>query len=187
MDSGLASDCESKTHPRWLPGCCVTLIWPSQRFDVIIRRWKKPVRFSGKMLLSSLLHLCDRPNHEYREDGRRALVCDFRVGESCLHDLKRDPSALLDKPLFVDHVLLAVGVHIAQTYGGMRPVSRLVRGGLAPWQERRAKDSMIIFYFRRQSRWCAGQGAGSGMSVIKRTFFARVSTFRWNDAAQLAN
>jgi AraC family transcriptional regulator len=42
--------------------------------------------------------------------------------------------------LFVDHVLLAVGAHIAQTYGGMRPVSRLVRGGLAPWQERRAKE-----------------------------------------------
>src|SRR4029077_224445 len=30
--------------------------------------------------------------------------------------------------------------HIAQTYGGMRPVSRLVQGGLAPWQERRAKE-----------------------------------------------
>jgi AraC-like DNA-binding protein len=146
------------------------------------------------------LHLRDRPNHEYWEDGRRALVCDFRAGESCFHDLKRDPSALLDKPyhtlffylprvaldaiadeanaprirdlsckpgaavndatisnlgslllpalshpdqanrLFVDYVLLAVGAHIAQTYGGMRPVSRLVRGGLAPWQERRAKE-----------------------------------------------
>jgi AraC-like DNA-binding protein len=36
--------------------------------------------------------------------------------------------------------MLALGVHIAQTYGGMRPVSRLVRGGLAPWQERRAKE-----------------------------------------------
>ena len=42
--------------------------------------------------------------------------------------------------LFVDYVLLAVGAHIAQTYGGMRPVSRLVQGGLAPWQERRAKE-----------------------------------------------
>src|SRR5258705_2103075 len=42
--------------------------------------------------------------------------------------------------LFVDHVLLAVGVHVAQTYGGMRPVSRLAQGGLAPWQERRAKE-----------------------------------------------
>jgi AraC-like DNA-binding protein len=42
--------------------------------------------------------------------------------------------------LFVDHVLLAVGGHIAQTYGGMRPVSRPARGGLAPWQERRARE-----------------------------------------------
>jgi AraC family transcriptional regulator len=42
--------------------------------------------------------------------------------------------------LFVDHVLLAVGVHIAETYGGMRPVSQLPQGGLAPWQERRAKE-----------------------------------------------
>ena len=43
-------------------------------------------------------------------------------------------------PLFVDYVLLAVGAHVAETYGGMRPVSRLVQGGLAPWQERRAKE-----------------------------------------------
>jgi len=42
--------------------------------------------------------------------------------------------------LFVDHVLLALGVHVAQTYGGMRPLSRPVRGGLAPWQVRRAKE-----------------------------------------------
>lgn len=43
-------------------------------------------------------------------------------------------------PLFVDHVLLALGAHIAETYGGMRPVSRPARGGLTPWQERRAKE-----------------------------------------------
>ena len=42
--------------------------------------------------------------------------------------------------LFVDHVLWAVGVHVAQAYGGMRPVSGPVPGGLAPWQERRAKE-----------------------------------------------
>src|ERR1700722_15886317 len=43
-------------------------------------------------------------------------------------------------PLFVDHVLLALGAHIAQTYGGMRPMSRPAQGGLAPWQERRATE-----------------------------------------------
>jgi AraC family transcriptional regulator len=146
------------------------------------------------------LHFHDIPSREYWEDGRRAPVCDLRAGETCLHDLKRDPIVLLDKPyhslvfylpraaldaiadeanaprirdlsykpgagvndvaisrlgslllpalshadqanpLFVDHVLLALGVHIAQTYGGMRPMSRLPHGGLAPWQERRAKE-----------------------------------------------
>src|SRR5258708_6315286 len=42
--------------------------------------------------------------------------------------------------LFVDHVLLALVVHVAQTYGGIRPLSRPVRGGLAPWQVRCAKE-----------------------------------------------
>jgi len=146
------------------------------------------------------LKLRDFPAHKYWEDGRLTPVCDLRAGESCLHDLKRNPTVLLDKPchtlafylpraaldaiadeanaprirdlsyepgagvndvtisglgslllpalrnpdqanpLFLDHVLLGVGVHVAQTYGGMRPMSRPVRGGLAPWQERRAKE-----------------------------------------------
>jgi AraC family transcriptional regulator len=42
--------------------------------------------------------------------------------------------------LFLDHVMLAVGMHVAQTYGGMRPISPRVRGRLAPWQVRRAKE-----------------------------------------------
>ena len=127
-------------------------------------------------------------------------MCDLRAGESCLHDLKRVPIALYDKPyhslvfylpraaleaiaddanaprirdlsykpgagvndgtisclgnlllpalrhpdqanrLFVDHALLAVGVHVAQTYGGMRPMSPPARGGLAPWQQRRVVE-----------------------------------------------
>lgn len=45
-------------------------------------------------------------------------------------------------PLFVDHISLALGSHIAQTYGGMRSVVAPPRGGLAPWQERRAKELM---------------------------------------------
>jgi AraC family transcriptional regulator len=43
--------------------------------------------------------------------------------------------------LFVDHVAMALALHVAHTYGGMRrslPAAQV--GGLAPWQERRAKD-----------------------------------------------
>ena len=42
--------------------------------------------------------------------------------------------------LFIDHVLFAVGAHLVQAYGGTKARSLPVRGGLAPWQERRAKD-----------------------------------------------
>jgi AraC family transcriptional regulator len=156
------------------------------------------VQREDAFLVGSLL--CDFPHRKYWEDGRQTPVCDLRAGDTCIHDLKRDPVVLLDKPyhalffylpraalnaiaddagaprigdlecrqatgindatiarlgstilpalshsqqanqLFVDHISLAVGVHVAQTYGGMRQVARPARGGLAPWQERRAKE-----------------------------------------------
>ena len=60
-----------------------------------------------------------------------------RLGSLVLPALRHPDQA---NRLFVDHVLLALAVHIAQAYGGMRPELRLVRGGLAPWHERRAKE-----------------------------------------------
>jgi AraC-like DNA-binding protein len=43
--------------------------------------------------------------------------------------------------IFIDYVTLAAAAHILHTYGGMRPASHeRSRGGLAPWQERRAKE-----------------------------------------------
>ncbi|TPM21733.1 AraC family transcriptional regulator [Mesorhizobium sp. B2-3-5] len=43
--------------------------------------------------------------------------------------------------LFLDHVALAFHLHIAQTYGQLRSIKPL-RGGLAPWQYRRATELM---------------------------------------------
>ncbi len=45
--------------------------------------------------------------------------------------------------LFADHLTLAFTAHVAQTYGGMEPAARLIKGGLAPWQERRAKEMLV--------------------------------------------
>lgn len=42
--------------------------------------------------------------------------------------------------LLVDHLTQAAGIHIAQVYGGMKCAAGVVRGGLAAWQERRAKE-----------------------------------------------
>lgn len=118
------------------------------------------------------------------EDGPRALVCGFWASESCLHDLKRAPSAVLDKPCHTLFLYLPRGARDAiadeanvpricdlsqpgtplttpllrqpalrpqvsrpsypvvcrpRPAGGRATVSRLVRGGRAPRQERRAK------------------------------------------------
>ncbi len=44
--------------------------------------------------------------------------------------------------LFMDHITVAIAVHIAQTYGGLQPGAVPKQGGLAPWQERRAKEML---------------------------------------------
>ena len=44
--------------------------------------------------------------------------------------------------LFADHVAMAFAAHMARTYGEGRAPPPLPRGGLAPWQERRAKEML---------------------------------------------
>lgn len=44
--------------------------------------------------------------------------------------------------LFTDHVMFALAIHVAQTYGGMQSAPKLVKGGLAPWQAKRAKEML---------------------------------------------
>ncbi|HEY4361628.1 MAG TPA: AraC family transcriptional regulator [Bryobacteraceae bacterium] len=44
--------------------------------------------------------------------------------------------------LFLDHVALAMTAHLASHYAGMDTAPVILRGGLAPWQERRAKELM---------------------------------------------
>ena len=55
--------------------------------------------------------------------------------------------AVIDKPqqansLFLDHVALAITTHLACAYAGLNRNAGIPRGGLAPWQERRAKELM---------------------------------------------
>jgi AraC-like DNA-binding protein len=148
------------------------------------------------------LLLRDLPKNSYWEDGREVSVVSLRAGEATIHDLKREPLALMDKPihsllcylplaalnaladqanvpriselrytpgegvfdgtirhiglallpalrtpdrvsrLFTDHATLALAAHAAQTYGGMQTLARPLKGGLAPWQEKRSKEMM---------------------------------------------
>lgn len=62
-----------------------------------------------------------------------------QVAPLLLHGLAEPPPER--NRLLIDHMLLALGGHFAHRYGGLSPARRL-RGGLAPWQERRAKERL---------------------------------------------
>jgi AraC-like DNA-binding protein len=44
--------------------------------------------------------------------------------------------------LFIDYTMLALTAHVAQAYGGLRRTAELARGGLAPWQAKRACERL---------------------------------------------
>jgi AraC family transcriptional regulator len=171
----------------------------------------------------------DYPGREYWENGRLVSVSDIRAGQTCIHDLKRGPSALIDKPfhvlflylprgaleaiaedadaprigdlnhepvaiddptilslgqavlpglsrpeqvnqLFVDHVLMALGIHVAQTYGGMRPLAPPIRGGLAAWQVKRAKEILASNLDGRVQLKEVARECGLSVSHFSRSF-----------------
>jgi AraC family transcriptional regulator len=64
-----------------------------------------------------------------------------------LYHLGASLSALLEHPeennsLLVDHIALSLQSHLYQAYSATPASSRRARGGLAPWQESRAKEAM---------------------------------------------
>ena len=61
------------------------------------------------------------------------------IGGSLLQALSR-PAEI--NQLFIDHMMLAFTTHAAQTYGGMQSRAQPARGGLAPWQTRRACERL---------------------------------------------
>jgi AraC family transcriptional regulator len=148
--------------------------------------------------------LREKASFEYWEEGKAFLMPPLRAGDTTIHDLQCEPTAMIDGPmhtmmwfvprkalnaladeanvshidelrfdphvavaddivrqisaamlpalrspeqvsrLFVDHVALALTAHVAHAYGGMANGPCLVKGGLAPWQERRAKQMLNV-------------------------------------------
>ncbi|MFB6416122.1 MULTISPECIES: helix-turn-helix domain-containing protein [Bradyrhizobium] len=57
------------------------------------------------------------------------------IGAALQHGLRRPHEA---NQLFIDHMMLGLTTHVAQTYGGLQRRTEPARGGLASWQARRA-------------------------------------------------
>lgn len=77
------------------------------------------------------------------------LSCELGVGhdDAVIRHLGGSLREGLRRPdetnqLFVDHMLLALTAHVAQTYGGLRRQADPARGGLASWQAKRACERL---------------------------------------------
>jgi AraC family transcriptional regulator len=69
------------------------------------------------------------------------------IRDPTLYHLGACLSALLEHPeennsLLVDHIALSLQSHLYQTYSATPAWNAKARGGLAPWQESRAKEAM---------------------------------------------
>lgn len=86
------------------------------------------------------------------EGGRRIETIRVKPGialdDSIVRNLAASLMSALERPeqvnqLFVEHVALALLAHLGSTYGEMPAALELKRGGLAPWQPRRAKELLV--------------------------------------------
>jgi AraC-like DNA-binding protein len=89
------------------------------------------------------------------------------LGESLIPAFERPETA---NQLFVDHVALALLAHLIGTYGERQAVLRPIRGGLAPWQERRAKDLLLANMDGRVGLADLAREAGLSRSHFARAF-----------------
>ncbi|MET0677313.1 MAG: AraC family transcriptional regulator [Bradyrhizobium sp.] len=62
-----------------------------------------------------------------------------QIGASLQEGLRRPAET---NQLFIDHMMLALTAHVAQTYGGLQNPAEVSRGGLASWQVKRACEKL---------------------------------------------
>jgi AraC-like DNA-binding protein len=98
---------------------------------------------------------------------------------SCLRPAFEHPEQV--NRLFLEHVTLAIGTHVAQAYGDLKPGVRLRKGGLAGWQEKRAKELLGANLDGAASLRDVATQCGLSVSHFTRAFKATtgVAPHRW--------
>jgi AraC-like DNA-binding protein len=89
------------------------------------------------------------------------------LGRSLLPAFERPDEA---SQVFLDHVNMAVAAHVLLTYGGLPRAPQPARGGLAPWQEKRAKDLLCANLTQDVSLQAVAQACGLSLSHFSRAF-----------------
>src|SRR5215831_8078762 len=65
--------------------------------DQPLGRLSDPIQRVDAYMICLLLR--DLPNNSYWEDGRQVSTFSLQAGEATIHDLRREPLALMDKPI----------------------------------------------------------------------------------------
>ena len=137
----------------WLDGKSVRTE-PLHAGGVVFHDLRRSPRFYFNDPLNSVNYFLERKTLDMiADDAGASRISELKftpgvgVMDRVVQQLTRLILPAFDHPdhvseLFADHISLALGSHIARTYGGMRSVVAPRQGGLAAWQERRAKELM---------------------------------------------
>ena len=113
--------------------------------------WRADIRSAFHVVNFCILQsTLDAVASEHGESGMGELVCPIssvRI-DTVLKNLTLALLPALARPeqtnkLFVDYAARAAIVHLAKSYGSLRVRDQYGSGGLAPWQERRAKELLM--------------------------------------------
>lgn len=102
----------------------------------------------------------------------------YHLSESLLPALAWPQAA---QPLFVEHVGLALVTHVMERYGDISPDMPPLRGGLAPWQLRQAKDLLMANLSGRISLGDLAKACRLSRAHFARAFKAStgVAPYKW--------
>jgi AraC family transcriptional regulator len=101
----------------------------------------------------------------------------WQTKDPVLEQAERLIVKMLEEPersskLFIDYMLLGLNAHFAHAYGGMRPIKAPRQGGLAPWQEKRAKELIAANLMKEISLQDVAGECGLSVSYFSRAFKA---------------
>jgi AraC family transcriptional regulator len=127
-----------------------------------------------------MFHIPKLALDEIAEDARAQKISALRAPDGWrTHDpvVSRLQDYILDalaapqqsSQLLQDHIMLGLGAHFAQAYGGMAK-SILSQGGLAPWQERRAKEFIAANLSKSISLQDIADECGLSLAHFSRAF-----------------
>jgi AraC family transcriptional regulator len=122
---------------------------------------------------SALDLVADEANVPYADELRHepgAAMFDGVIRHMSMSLLPALRTGEPESRVFVDHLALAFAAHLAKAYGGMQTLQRPLKGGLAPWQERRAKEMLLADLAGAPSLAAIAAACGVSGSYFARAF-----------------